>query len=88
MYGNRAADTQYREQQAPAETPAAIFYINPVAMEYRLYHKPLNVANKVADTNALNAPLTPAMIVWPAAPQLHSLQSVRVTSRSIRMPLR
>lgn len=88
MYGNRLLDTQYRTQDPPEATAARNLYPNYVAAEYRLYHTPLNVSNKISEHNALNAPLTPAMIVWAAAPQLHSLQTARTVSRSIRMPIR
>lgn len=85
--GNVLQDTAYRVQQPPNATAASILYDTIVSQEYRMPHRVTHSGNKASEVNALNMPLTPAMVVrvYPSLKQPR--QTYRILSVPIRMPL-
>jgi len=85
VIGNVAADTQFRHQDAPRQTAAVDLYRREAASEYSLPHRVTWSSNKASEVNALNIPLTPAMVVRVYPGLTRPAQTYKILSRPITM---
>lgn len=86
MIGNVLQDTAYRHQDPPRATAASNLYNTIVAEEFRMPHRVTWSSNKASEVNALNMPLTPAMVVRVYPSLKRPRQTYRILSVPIQMP--